>query len=92
MKVDASKSVYHEADGATDEFNRVELRRARYLLRRLRFLEAQVRENGGMRDASGSGGAVHAEWEVEALEWALGPDGLDFLGPVGVREPETASQ
>jgi len=84
MKVDASQSVYHESAGARSEFNRVELRRARYLLRRLRFLEAQVRENGGMADAGGSGGAVHAEWEVEALEWVLGPDGIDFLGPIRV--------
>lgn len=84
MKVDVTQSVYHESANARNEFSRVELRRARYLLRRLRFLEAQVRENGGMGEASGSGGAVHAEWEVEALEWALGPDGIDFLGPIRV--------
>lgn len=84
MRVDASLSAYHEAEGATTEFNKAELRRARLLLRRLRFLEAQIRENGGLDSTSGSGGAAFAEWEVEALEWALGPDGLDFLGPIGV--------
>lgn len=71
MRVDVSRSVYHEAEGATGEFTRPELRRARYMLRRLRFLEQQVRETGGVSNPSGKGGAVHAEWEMEALEWLL---------------------
>lgn len=87
MKVDASKSAYHEAADATEEFNRVELRRCRLLLRRLRFLEAQIRDNGGLDNGSASGGAAFAEWEVEALEWILGPDGINFLAPVGVPSP-----
>ncbi len=79
MKVDASKSAYHEAPDASNEFSGPELRRARLLLRRLRFLEKQVRENGGLSNGNGGGGAAFAEWEVEALEWVLGPDGIDFL-------------
>jgi hypothetical protein len=71
VKVDVSKSVYHESPLARDEFNRRELRSLRLLLRRLRFLEAQVRETGGLENTSGSGGAAFAEWEVEALEWVL---------------------
>lgn len=79
MRVDASKSAYHESMGARDEFNRQELRRARLLLRRLRFLEQQVRESGGLSNGGASGGAAFAEWEIEALEWVLGPDGIEFL-------------
>lgn len=71
MRVDADQSIYHEDSSAREEFNRSELRRCRYLLRRLRFLESQIRETGGMADGAGSGGAAHAEWEVEALEWVL---------------------
>lgn len=74
MKVDTSASVYREADNAEAEFEMTELRRARYLLRRLQFLEAKLREGGHV-----SGGAVFAEMEVDALEWALGPDGLDYI-------------
>jgi hypothetical protein len=90
MRVDPNKSAYHEADSATNEFNRIELRRARLLLRRLRFLEAQIRENGGLDNGASSGGAAFAEWEVEALEWVLGPDGIDFLAPVTL--PAAANQ
>lgn len=79
MRVDPSQSIYHEADNATKEFSRAELKRARLLLRRLRFLEAQIRNSGGLANGSASGGAAFAEWEVEALEWVLGPDGIDFL-------------
>lgn len=71
MKVDAEQSAYHEAPEARNEFNKSELRRLRYLLRRLRFLETSIRDSGGMTNSSGSGGAAFAEWEVEALEWVL---------------------
>lgn len=71
MRVDVDQSAYHEAPEARNEFTKPELRRLRLLLRRLRFLETQVRETGGLRDGSGSGGAAFAEWEVEALEWIL---------------------
>ena len=71
MKVDVSKSAYHEAPEATKDFNRQELKSLRLLLRRLRFLEAQVEQNGGLGNGAGSGGAAFAEWEVDALEWVL---------------------
>lgn len=71
MKIDPTLSAYHEAPEAREDFNRTELRSLRLLLRRLRFLEAQVRETGGMADGQGSGGAAFAEWEIEALEWIL---------------------
>lgn len=70
MRVDVSQSIYHEDPSATEEFTHREIRRCRLLLRRLRFLEQKVRETGGMA-AGGSGGSAFAEWEIEALEWAL---------------------
>lgn len=77
MKVDVDQSAYREVDDVTTEFSTAELRRARLLLRRLRFLEDKVRENQASGDTSS--GAMFAVWEVEALEWALGPDGLNFI-------------
>lgn len=74
MKVDTSGSVYSEAPGAGVEFDTSELRRARFLLRRLQFLEAKMRDGKPV-----SGGAVFAEMEIDALEWALGPEGLDYI-------------
>lgn len=71
MKVDVSKSAYHEAPEARNEFNRIELRRLRLLLRRLRYLEGQIRDNGGLENGEANGGAAFAEWEVEALEFVL---------------------
>lgn len=82
MKIDVDSSIYHEAPEARNEFNREELRSLRLLLRRLRFLEAQVRANGGLSDGASSGGAAFAEWEVAALEYVLLEIG--FLA-----EPET---
>lgn len=70
MKVDTSMSIYSESLTAADEFDRTELLHLRYIMRRLQFLEAQVRERGLSRGAR-SGGAVHAEMEVAALEWLL---------------------
>lgn len=89
MKVDVNQSRYHEAPEARNEFNRAEIRRLRLLLRRLRFLEAQVRESGGLSDGSGSGGAAFAEWEVEALEWLMTEVG--FLPERDDDEPEGAT-
>lgn len=71
MRVDVEQSAYQEASDARELFNKRELRSARLLLRRLRFLEAQVRETGGLENGGSSGGAAFAEWEVEALEWVL---------------------
>ena len=82
MKIDPALSVYHEAADAKTEFTRTELRSLRLLLRRLRFLEAQVRETGGMENGGASGGAAFAEWEIEALEYALTE--LGFLEERGV--------
>lgn len=79
MRVDASKSEYHEHPDARNDFSRKELKYARLLLRRLRYLEAQIRENGGLADGNASGGAAFVEWEVEALEWVLGTHGVNFL-------------
>lgn len=84
MKIDVSKSVYHEVDNVNAEFSRAELKKARVLLRRLRFLEQQVRETGGLKSGEASGGAGWAEWESDALEWALTEIG--FLSEdIGVR-------
>ena len=71
MKVDVSKSVYHENPEARGEFSREEWRRMRLLLRRLRFLEASIEENGGLGNSNANGGAAFAEWEADALEWIL---------------------
>jgi hypothetical protein len=71
VKVDPNTSMFHEAPEAKADFNRSELRSLRLLLRRLRFLEAQVRETGGLENGGKSGGAAFAEWEIEALEWVL---------------------
>lgn len=83
MKVDVSKSVYHEDPEARRDFNRQELKNLRLLLRRLRFLEAQVAQSGGLSEGTGSGGAAFAEWEVDALEWILTE--VQFLAPVKAR-------
>lgn len=69
MKVDASNSIYREDPGAKSEFNRKELRMLRLLLRRLHFLEAQIKKNEGKVNLSG--GANFAEWESDALEYVL---------------------
>ena len=71
MKVDATKSRYHELPDASEEFSTAELRRLRLLLRRLRFLESQIKSSGGLSNGNASGGAAFAEWEVDALEWVL---------------------
>ncbi len=88
MRIDASQSEYHEAESASREFEPDELTHARLLLRRLRFLEVQVRKNGGL--ASPDGGAGWAEMERNALAWALGPEGIGFLSedktPTGARQ------
>lgn len=79
MKVDVENSRYHEVPDVHREFSRHEVRRARYLLRRLRFLETSIAKKGGLADPGANGGGAHAEWELEALEWVLGPDGIEFI-------------
>jgi hypothetical protein len=71
MKPDVANSRYREETSVQTEFNRSELRKCRYLLRRLRFLETKIAESGGMANPAASGGAAHAEMELEALEYVL---------------------
>lgn len=71
MRVDAANSIYQEDPAARQEFNSRELKSLRLLLRRLRFLEAQIERSGGLSAKGGSGGAAFAEWEADALEWVL---------------------
>jgi hypothetical protein len=71
MKVDSKNSIYQEAPGVRQEFDHHELRRLRFLLRRLRFLETSIASSGGLETSPESGGAAFAEWECEALEWVL---------------------
>lgn len=74
MKIDTHLSVYSEHPSAPAEFEPRELAHARYLMRRLQFLEQKLREGEYV-----SGGVVHAEREIMALEWALGSDGVGYL-------------
>lgn len=83
MRTDPAQSQFHEDAGARNEFNRQELKRARLLLRRLRFLESKIATTGGLADETANGGAAFTEWEAEALEWVLGPDGIGFLETTG---------
>lgn len=77
MRVDTSQSIYHEAPSAANEFDRDELRKLRFLLRRLRFIEGKIAQTGGLRDGGGDGGgAAFAEMEVEALEFVLNDVGF----------------
>lgn len=71
MRPDVEASVYHEHSQARKNFNKTELKRCRFMLRRLRFLETKVRQTGGMADRTGNGGSAFAEWEMEAIEWLL---------------------
>lgn len=74
MRVDTSKSRYSESPTADAEFTRAELRHCRTLLRRLQFLEFKVAESS--RSGQDSGGAMWAEYESAALEWALRDNGF----------------
>jgi len=90
MKIDMSKTVYHEAESAASDFDRREIKHLRLLLRRLRFLEQQVREQGGLSEPSASGGAAFAEWEMDALEWIL--DEVEFLDPARKTQPVSGNE
>lgn len=80
-KVDDSLSRYREVPSVNDEFNRMERKRLRLILRRLRFLEHKVREGGGLADPNANGGAAYTEWEIEALEWILQEVGFIEMVP-----------
>lgn len=73
MKIDPSKSDYQPLPNLERAFTRQELKHCNQALRRLRFLEHQVRENGGIAGAANgqSGGAVFAELERDAIAWLL---------------------
>lgn len=71
MKIDPDQSRYHERPDARNEYSETEIKRLRLILRRLRFLEHQVRVNGGLANGGGSGGAAFADWEMDALAWLL---------------------
>lgn len=74
MRIDTDLSAYSEHPSAPEEFDTRELSHARYLMRRLQFLEQKLRNGEHV-----SGGVVHAEREIMALEWALGSEGLGYL-------------
>lgn len=76
MKVDKSKSVYRESPTAKVEFDKLELRHLRFLLRRLRFLETRVNQSGGLGSSDPSGGPAFSEMEVDALAWVLNEVGF----------------
>lgn len=71
MRIDVSKSKYHPRAGVRDDFTADEIDHLEIILRRARFLEQKIRDNGGLSDESGSGGAAFAVWECKALVWAL---------------------
>lgn len=71
MRVDASKSKYHEHEDAADEFSQDELQWLRILLRRLRFLESKIRTTGGLAAPDANGGALYVEMEVRGLAFVL---------------------
>jgi hypothetical protein len=80
-RIDVENSKYREkAEHRKGDFTRPELLKARRLLRRLRFLETQMRINA--KNDTASSAAIHTAEEADALEWALGRDGLDFLAPI----------
>lgn len=70
-RIDTHLSQYKEAPDVRTEFDRSELRRLRFLMRRLQYLEQQIRERGGMAAPDATGGGAFAEMEVEALEYVL---------------------
>ncbi len=81
-RIDVENSKYHEKEEhAEGDFSRAELLKARVILRRLRFLETQMRINSGTTDPSSSA-SLHTAQEADGLEWLLGPDGVDFLAPI----------
>lgn len=85
MRVDPSLSEYHESVAARDSLDTTELWHCRALLRRLRFLEAQLRERP---DAAGDS-AMFAAREMEALAWML--NDVEFLATDETRRVPVAA-
>lgn len=66
-----AKDTYRERPDAEKYFDRAELKKLRFLLRRLRFLETQTQESAKGNKPNTGGGAVFVESEIESLEFAL---------------------
>jgi hypothetical protein len=85
-RIDVENTKYHErrdlkiGPKRSDDFTRSEMLKIHRLLRRLRFLETQMRLKAGSDPTSSA--AIHTAEEADALEWVLGRDGLDFLAPI----------
>ena len=75
MKTDPSKSKFHEREDANQEWDFDELVHLRAILRRLRFLEANIEKHSRSGDTSVS--AMFTEREASALKWLL--DDIGYL-------------
>lgn len=75
MRVDSALSAYSERVDAREQYDRDQMEHMRFLLRRLQFLEHQLRERGDV-----TGGAVFAQAERNALEWVL--EDMEFIDVV----------
>lgn len=88
-RIDVENTKFREREdlrignGEDDDFTRSEVLRIRNVLRRLRFLETQMRLNEKEKGADvATSAALHTAQEAEGLEFILGPDGIDYLAPV----------
>ena len=70
-KTEVETTEYHEDPQAVEHYTREEIRRLRQLLRRLRFLEKQVQERGGLASDDPSRSAAYVELEIEGFELVL---------------------
>lgn len=79
------KDLYREATTAEEDFTLPELKKLRFLLRRLRYLETQIQKREAAKQVQGEGGALSfVEAERDALEFALLEIGyLDFVDRSG---------
>lgn len=75
--VDTENTIYHEDPDCKRDFSRVEIRRLRFLLRRLRHLETKIAGKGD--SVGGASSDMFMLWEIEALEFVL--DEVGFLAP-----------
>ena len=79
MRVNKETSPYQEYVGAPKEFSESELRRCRFLLRRLRFLDESVGRSIEREDTTR--GVEFAKQERDALAWML--DEIGYLAEQG---------
>lgn len=66
-----ARDTYQEAATAEEDFERDELKKLRFLLRRLRFLETQLQASARGEKPKIGGGMIFVEAEIEALEFVL---------------------